>query len=172
MNEARLVGGAAMCLAASFAGLRASHAVKARLKQTERLRHSLALMQCEIEYGKTPLTELCRRLSQACEAPVGAFYAALGARLPQNGEALTDAVDAALRAVPALELPHGALALLRELLASFGQYGSAEQLSLLQGTLRRLDAEIASLRAKQPAAVRCRAVLGVSAGLSLFLLVI
>lgn len=172
MNEPRLLGGAAMCLAACFAGLRASWAVRARLANAERLRHSLALMQCEIEYGKTPLRELCGRLCDACEAPVSAFYAALAKRLPQTGEALTDAVDAALRDTPALELPPGALAVLRELYHSFGQYGSAEQLALLQGTLRRLDAELSALRAKQAAAVRCRAVLGVSAGLSLFLLVI
>lgn len=172
MNELRLLGGGAMCLASCAAGLRAAYLSRRQLAQTERLRHALTVMRCEIDYGKTPLPELCERLSQSCEGAVGAFYGALGRCLPRTGERLSAAVDAALRATPSLELPPGPLRLLRELLCGFGQYGSAEQLSLLDETLRLLDAELRSLRERQASVFRCRAVLGVSAGLSLFLLVI
>ena len=172
MNELRWAGGAALCLASCGAGLRSAWSLRRQAEQLAQLRQSFALMRCEIDYGKTPLRELCKRLSKGCTGAVGGFYAALGENLPQAEAELSGAVERALKDTPALELTGTALGILRQLLYGFGQYGSAEQSQLLALSCQRLDPELERIKSQLPARVRCRALLGVSAGLSLFLLVI
>lgn len=172
MNELRLAGGAALCLASCGAGLRSALGLRRQAEQLAQLRQSFALMRCEIDYGKTPLKALCERLKDGCTGAVGSFYAALGENLPQAEAELNGAVERALTDTPAFEPTEAALGILRQLLYGFGQYGSAEQSELLALSCQKLDMELERVKSQLPARVRCRALLGVSTGLSLFLLVI
>ena len=166
------LAGTGMILAASlWAGLHAALQLRGTHEELRDLLAALEVMAGEISFASIPFVPLCRRAGEGRRGPVRAFFDALALE-GSCPEADAEGRTRRLCTEAGLVLPASALLPIERLFDGFGRYdreGQLRQLRLASAELTRLADELSAQLEN-----RCRtyALLGLSAGAAVLVLVL
>ena len=167
----KFIGSGLILGASLWAGLHAAARLRRSQRELTELCAALESLAGEIRFSAAPFVPLCRRAGENCGGAVRGFFEAL-ARTAAQPDFSADGMTRAACREAGLVLPEPALGALERLFDGFGRRdreGQLGQLALAAGELDRLRGELnGSLEG------RCRsfALLGLSAGAAVLVLVL
>lgn len=168
----KILGALLIILSCSCIGFLGGQKIAARLKQLQKLRRDLTLLEMDINYAATPLPEALARLASLSEWPISFLWQETCAHLG-NGEGLTaeEAWYKALKKFSSLTaLTENDLAVIRDFGAGLGTANRQEQMKkfkLLQGQLSSLENQAEEIKQKHE---RMWRTMGVLTGIALVIL--
>lgn len=167
----RLIGALVICLGSSCLGFSAAGSVKRSAKTLRQLKQALEMMRCEVSYTLTPIARICEIICSSSEGEVRCLFEKLtdvySRPLPENEDWAKKLTASCLKSIPAQ--PQDAMT---ELISSFGRFGAAEQLRLIDLTLEKLCAAAEQQEAEKQQRCRCYQSLGICTGLAVAILVL
>ncbi len=167
----RLIGAGILFLSSVYVGFSAASSVRKTAKDLQQLKLALEMIRCEVSYAHTPIGTVCNIISRSAAGDVGRFF-----RLAYENYAKTDTLPE--QWVPSLisscfqKLPISVQEAMAELLASFGKFGTQEQLRLIDLTAEKVDTALAEVNENRAQRCKCYRTLGVCTGLAVAVLVL
>ncbi len=154
------------CTACGFSVAGSFRCLEAALRETVK---ALELMHCQMEFGLTPLPELCASLCAGCTGSVGRVFEALGKELAQ-----ADAADVKTCMANALhqhpQLPDPCSESLERLSETLGKTDLMSQLQSIKLEKEVLQRELEEIQMNQPARLKSYRALGICCGIALAIL--
>lgn len=167
----RLIGAGILCLGSVYVGFSAAGSVHKTVKDLQQLKLALEMMRCEISYALTPIGTVCEIISRSCTGDVRQFFTLaqenLSSSYSNREQWVSQTVSKTLR-----RLPKQVQDAITELFVSFGRFGAAEQVRLIDLTAEKVDAAIIEINADRAQRCKCYRTLGICTGLAVAVLVL
>lgn len=136
-----------------------------------RLRHIIMFMESQLSYQLTPLPELIMKCAEESNGILREIFLSFGQNL--LNQVYPDAASCLQAALSVKnELPRRVQRVLRMLGTSLGRFDLDGQLKGLSSVRNLCDQEIDGLRCNRDNRLRCYRILGISAGLSLAIIML
>lgn len=171
MDIVKLVASGMILTSSAWVGLQAALRLRRTEEQLRLLRAALERFAGQMQYSGTPFVPLCEQTAKAVRGSVGTFFSLLGqeAALPDRapiGRTRRAAEEAGL------VLPDSALAALERLFDDFGQTDLDSQVSQLRLTTEEIIRLSDELRVQMKGKCRSYALLGLTTGAAVLVLVL
>lgn len=162
-------GGVMIVVACGAVGFSMAAAHRKEERTLRQMTAALDYMECELQFHRTPLPELCRQAAGECVGCLGNVFSALSRELEsQISPDVEICMNAALAAVE--ELPGRTRAALESLGRSLGRFDLEGQLKGLEGVRGACRRELEDLSQNREIRLRSYQTLGLCAGAALAIL--
>jgi len=169
----KLIGALMLIGGSVVIGLRAMERLSERVSVYAALIHAIQIMQAEITFRLTPLTELMKLLGGQIEAPVNQLFEHCYHGLCKNESGVFSAVwDNSLRQTIGPELSLEARQNLRELGGVLGRYDAETQAKALAHMSVRMEYFLESAKREKERQSKVYGVLGLVSGLAAVIVLI
>jgi stage III sporulation protein AB len=154
-------------------GFGAAMRVRQGVRQLESLLSALEVMQCELNYTKTPLPKLCAVVSKTAQGPISVLFQRLSDELQKNEtKSVSEAMRCAISGTKRLFLPKDIVFCLLELGETLGKFDLEGQTALIKMTQQRIKNVLQTIQSDQKLRCRSYEALGLCAGAALIILIL
>ncbi len=167
----RIIGGVLVILGATGAGLVKSRQYYRCLALLKELERGMELVRCQMNYTLYPIPKLLQMTGAQLRGPASTYFNLLGKAI-EDGIPRSRAYKEVLSQIGDLSLPNDGLMALIEWSESLGSFDPEGENSLMKVSIGRLCQARTHFEEDKKAMVKNYTLLGVSAGISLIILML
>ncbi|BDG44279.1 stage III sporulation protein SpoIIIAB [Saccharococcus caldoxylosilyticus] len=169
----KLIGAMLILLTTTWFGFEAARMLKERPRQLRQLKAALKVLEAEIMYAHTPLSEAALHISKQISLPLSKLFEQFAAKLQKGETSVQQAWEESLQTVwSSTALKQGELEIMRQFGDTLGQYDRLTQQKQITLALVHLERQEAEALERQARYEKMAKSLGILTGLLLVILLI
>jgi stage III sporulation protein AB len=166
-------GALLIIITSTWAGLNLSKRYRERTMQLRQLKVALQILEAEIVYGLTPLSEASNKISEMTSYPLSKFFLRFSENLSMGNRSVSEAWNEALREmISELSLNENDIEILTQFGGTLGQHDREHQQKQIRLTILHLEREELDAKDAQVRYEKMMRNLGLLGGLLIVILLI